>query len=150
MWFSELPSGSVVVASGVDSIVVDSMLLDSVVEVSIDVGSLVVDSMDSMVVVSMDSIVEDSMDVNSMVVVDSINFMVVFFMVEVSFVISTVVVLVGNAGGLVAVAVTGLSGTFFSSSILNTTLNTSPKFSKTCSIVFFAISVQVSNENASI
>ena len=138
------------VASGVDSIVVDSMLLDSVVEVSIDVGSLVVDSMDSMVVVSMDSIVEDSMDVNSMVVVDSINFMVVFFMVEVSFVISTVVVLVDNEGGLVAVAVTGFSGTFFSSSILNTTLNTSPKFSKTCSIVFFAISVQVSNENASI
>ena len=145
MWFSELPGGSVVVASGVDSIVVDSMLLDSVVEVSIDVGSLVVDSMDSMVVVSMDSIVEDSMDVNSMVVVDSIN-----FMVEVSFVISTVVVLVDNAGGLVAVAVTGFSGAFFSSSILNTTLNTSPKFSKTCSIVFFAISVQVSNENASI
>ena len=140
MWFSELPGGSVVVASGVDSIVVDSMLLDSVVEVSIDVGSLVVDSMDSMVVVSMDSIVEDSM-----VVVDSIN-----FMVEVSFVISTVVVLVDNEGGLVAVAVTGFSGTFFSSSILNTTLNTSPKFSKTCSIVFFAISVQVSNENASI
>ena len=134
MWFSELPGGSVVVASGVDSIVVDSMLLDSVVEVSIDVGSLVVDSMDSMVVVSMDSIVEDSM-----VVVDSINFMVVFCMVEVPFVI-----------GLVAVAVTGFSGTFFSSSILNTTLNTSPKFSKTCSIVFFAMSVQVSNENVSI
>ena len=135
MWFSELPGGSVVVASDVDSIVVDSMLLDSVVEVSIDVGSLVVDSMDSMVVVSMDSIVEDSM-----VVVDSINFMVVFCMVEVSFVV----------GGLVAVTVAGFSGTFFSSSILNTTLNTSPKFSKTCSIVFFAISVQVSNENASI
>ena len=134
MWFSELPGGSVVVASGVDSIVVDSMLLDSVVEGSIDVGSLVVDSMDSMVVVSMDSIVEDSM-----VVVDSINFMVVFCMVEVPFVI-----------GLVAVAVTGFSGTFFSSSILNTTLNTSPKFSKTCSIVFFAMSVQVSNENVSI
>ena len=145
MWFSELPGGSVVVASGVDSIVVDSMLLDSVVEVSIDVGSLVVDSMDSMVVVSMDSIVEDSMDVNSMVVVDSIN-----FMVEVLFVVANVVVLVDNSGGLVAVAVTGFSGTFFSSSILNTTLNTSPKFSKTCSIVFFAISVQVSNENASI
>ena len=144
MWFSELPGGSVVVASGVDSIVVDSMLLDSVVEVSIDVGSLVVDSMDSMVVVSMDSIVEDSM-----VVVDSINFMVVFCMVEVPFVIANVVVLVDNAG-LVAVAVTGFSGTFFSSSILNTTLNTSPKFSKTCSIVFFAMSVQVSNENASI
>ena len=145
MWFSELPGGSVVVASGVDSIVVDSMLLDSVVEVSIDVASLVVDSMDSMVVVSMDSIVEDSMDVNSMVVVDSIN-----FMVEVLFVVANVVVLVDNSGGLVAVAVTGFSGTFFSSSILNTTLNTSPKFSKTCSIVFFAISVQVSNENACI
>ena len=145
MWFSELPGGSVVVASGVDSIVVDFMLLDSVVEVSIDVGSLVVDSMDSMVVVSMDSIVEDSM-----VVVDSINFMVVFCMVEVPFVIANVVVEVDNAGGLVAVAVTGFSGTFFSSSILNTTLNTSPKFSKTCSIVFFAISVQVSNENTSI
>ena len=142
MWFSELPSGSVVVASGVDSIVVDSMLLDSVVEVSIDVGSLVVDSMDSMVVVSMDSIVEDSM-----VVVDSINCMVVFCMVEVPFVIANVVVEVDNAG-LVAVAVTGFSGTFFSSSILNTTLNTSPKFSKTCSIVFFAMSVQVSNENS--
>ena len=139
MWFSELPGGSVVVASGVDSIVVNSMLLDSVVEVSIDVGSLVVDSMDSMVVVSMDSIVEDSM-----VVVDSIS-----FMVEVLFVVANVVVLVDNAG-LVAVAVTGFSGTFFSSSILNTTLNTSPKFSNTCSIVFFAISVQVSNENASI
>ena len=71
------------------------------VEVSIDVGSLVVDSMDSMVVVSMDSIVEDSMDVNSMVVV--------------SFVISTVVVLVDidNEGGLAVVAVTGFSGTFF-------------------------------------
>ena len=145
MWFSELPGGSVVVASGVDSIGVDSMPLDSMVEVSIDVGSLVVDSMDSMVVVSMDSIVEDSKDVNSMVVVDSIN-----FMVEVLFVVANVVVLVDNSGGLVAVAVTGFSGTFFSSSILNTTLNTSPKFSKTCSIVFFAISVQVSNENASI
>ena len=138
MWFSELPGGSVVVASGVDSIVVDSMLLDSVVEVSIDVGSLVVDSMDSMVVVSLDSIVEDSMDVNSMVIVDSINFMV------------EVVVLLESAGGLVVVVVTGFTGTFFSSSILNTTLNTCPKFSKTCSIVFFAISVQVSNENASI
>ena len=79
-----------------------------------------------------------------MVVVDSIN-----FMVEVSFVVANVVVLVDNAG-LAVVAVTGFSGTFFSSSILNTTLNTSPKFSKTCSIVFFAISVQVSNENASI
>ena len=123
---------------------VDSIVVDSMVEVSIDVGSLVVDSMDSMVVVSMDSIVEDSM-----IVVDSINCMVVFCMVEVSFVVANVVVLVDNAG-LVAVAVTRFSGTFFSSSILNTTLNTSPKFSKTCSIVFFAISVQVSNENASI
>ena len=125
---------------------VDSIVVDSMVEVSIDVGSLVVDSMDSMVVVSMDSIVEDSMNVNSMVVVDSINFMVVFCMVEVPFVVANVVVLVDNAGGLVAVAVTGFSGTFFSSSILNTTLNTSPKFSKTCSIVFFAISVQVSKK----
>ena len=99
------------------------------VEVSIDVYSMVVDTIDSMV--------EFSMDVDSMVV-DSMDSMDVD---------SIVVVVVDNeVGVLVVVVESGIPGTFFSSSMLNTTLNTSPKFSKTCSIVFFAISVQVSKK----
>ena len=117
--------------------VVDSMA--SMVEVSIDVNSMVVDTMDSMVEFStaVDSMVDDSID---SMVVDSMD-------VDSMDADSIVVVVVDNeVGVLVVVVESGIPATFFSSSMLNTTLNTSPKFSKTCSIVFFAISVQVSKK----
>ena len=138
------------------SIVEVSIDVNSMVEFSMDVDSMVVDSMASMVEFSMvvdlmdvfsmdvDSMVVDSMDVFPMdvdsMVVDSMDSMDVD-----SIVIANVVVVVDNEVGVLFVVVeSGIPGTFFSSSMLNTTLNTSPKFSKTCSIVFFAISVQVS------